>query len=135
MTMTQETAYLIDTLAGAAAKIGSTPASKKINELIVELLPPNDESIADALREDLTNTKSLLAAEKEKTEGVTYISKQHTVCASCNEDKHTPLRVDFMDGYVCLTCIDLELERLYALTIPPTPVPELPQDLDDGEQF
>lgn len=39
MTITQETANLVDTLAHAASQIGSTPASAKINQLIVELLP------------------------------------------------------------------------------------------------
>jgi hypothetical protein len=42
----------------------------------------------------------------------TYASTQATSCARCGQHKHTPLRVDKMDGYVCLTCIDVELERL-----------------------
>jgi hypothetical protein len=42
----------------------------------------------------------------------TYASTQATKCARCGQYKHTPLRVDKMDGYVCLTCIDVELERL-----------------------
>jgi hypothetical protein len=42
----------------------------------------------------------------------TYASTQATNCARCGKHKHTPLRVDGMDGYVCLTCIDKELERL-----------------------
>jgi hypothetical protein len=37
---------------------------------------------------------------------------QHTKCAICLEDKHTPLRSDKMGGYVCLTCINKELNRL-----------------------
>ncbi|KVV07357.1 hypothetical protein WK77_16340 [Burkholderia ubonensis] len=41
---------------------------------------------------------------------ITYISTQATNCASCGEHKHTPLRIDWMGGYVCLTCIDRELE-------------------------
>ncbi|MCY1482351.1 hypothetical protein D9M68_159050 [compost metagenome] len=39
MSISQETANLIDTLATAASKVGSTEASAKINKLIVELLP------------------------------------------------------------------------------------------------
>lgn len=42
--------------------------------------------------------------------GYVYASKQATSCAGCGDYKHTPLRVDWMGGYVCLTCIDKELE-------------------------
>ena len=49
MQMTQETAFLIDTLATAASKIGSTPASAKLNTLIVELLPPSELSEAQTM--------------------------------------------------------------------------------------
>lgn len=37
--------------------------------------------------------------------------QQHTKCAVCLEDKNTPLRRDEMDGYVCLTCIDKQLDK------------------------
>ncbi|UIY60039.1 hypothetical protein [Burkholderia cepacia] len=40
----------------------------------------------------------------------TYSSVQATNCARCGNYKHTPLRIDWMGGYVCLTCIDRELE-------------------------
>lgn len=40
MQITQETALLIDTLASAASKIGSTPGSARLNAVIVELLDP-----------------------------------------------------------------------------------------------
>lgn len=43
----------------------------------------------------------------------TYASEQETNCAGCGKRKHTPLRVDWMGGYVCLTCIDEKLEELY----------------------
>lgn len=54
MSITQETAQLIDTLATAASKVGSTAASSKINALICEILPEPkaDESVAEALRQD-----------------------------------------------------------------------------------
>lgn len=55
MTITQETANLVETLAHAASQIGSTAASAKINQLIVDLLPGTNESaesIAEALRQD-----------------------------------------------------------------------------------
>jgi len=51
----------------------------------------------------------------------TYPSKQATHCAVCGELKHTPLRNDEMGGYVCLTCIDRELERLQKLHHPTFP--------------
>ena len=52
--ITQETANLVDTLARAASQVGSTAASAKINQLIVDLLPATgaEESIAEALRQD-----------------------------------------------------------------------------------
>lgn len=42
----------------------------------------------------------------------TYCSKQATNCARCGQHKHTPIRNDDMGGYVCLTCVDKELEKL-----------------------
>lgn len=45
-------------------------------------------------------------------ENFSYSSTQATGCAGCGRYKHTPLRVDAMGGYVCLTCIDKELDRL-----------------------
>jgi hypothetical protein len=35
-------------------------------------------------------------------------------CAKCGEYKFTPLRRDDMGGYVCLTCIDRELNLYLA---------------------
>lgn len=52
--------------------------------------------------------------------GYAYASKQATNCAQCGEHKHTPLRVDAMGGYVCLTCIDKKLGEL--LEAQPAPV-------------
>jgi hypothetical protein len=54
MSITQETAIMIDMLATAASKIGSTAASSKINALICEILPDpkDDESVAESLRQD-----------------------------------------------------------------------------------
>jgi hypothetical protein len=42
----------------------------------------------------------------------TYASTQATNCAGCGKYKHTPLRIDAMGGYVCLTCIDQKLGAL-----------------------
>lgn len=60
----------------------------------------------------------------------TYTSKQMTTCAGCLKEKHTPLRIDDMGGYVCLTCIDKALSRKL-------PVPVIPDNwafkkVDDG---
>ncbi|WP_153164308.1 hypothetical protein [Stenotrophomonas nematodicola] len=41
--------------------------------------------------------------------GYAYASKQATTCAGCGKHTHTPLRIDAMGGYVCLTCIDQKL--------------------------
>lgn len=49
--------------------------------------------------------------EQEHTPVYTYCSEQETECANCGKRKHTPLRVDFMGGYVCLTCIDRQVGR------------------------
>ena len=43
------------------------------------------------------------------------MSKQHTICAGCGKDKHTPLRIDTLGGYICLTCADAALSELAAL--------------------
>jgi hypothetical protein len=51
-----------------------------------------------------------VAAQAGQVGETTYTSSQATNCAKCGEHKHTPLRVDWMGGYVCLTCIDKELE-------------------------
>ncbi|WP_176042667.1 hypothetical protein [Burkholderia stabilis] len=52
-----------------------------------------------------------LGANIEPADCITYASSQATACAGCGQHKHTPLRIDRMGGYVCLTCIDRELER------------------------
>ncbi|HEP8722238.1 TPA: hypothetical protein VDU44_000093 [Pseudomonas aeruginosa] len=59
------------------------------------------------LRENVAKLK------KELRSRWTYASTQATNCAGCGEHKHTPLRVDWMGGYVCLTCIDEKLEELH----------------------
>lgn len=50
--------------------------------------------------------------DPEPPQKFSYSSTQATGCAGCGRYKHTPLRVDAMGGYVCLTCIDETLERL-----------------------
>lgn len=48
-------------------------------------------------------------AVQAQSEPLTYSSTQATNCAGCGEHKHTPLRIDAMGGYICLTCIDKKL--------------------------
>lgn len=78
-----------------------------------------------AIIEDAASTLDLLGqrvvtAEAERNEAVAELKsarfrhEQATRCAGCGEKKHTPLRVDGMGGYVCLTCIDKRLHELLA---------------------
>ncbi|KAJ09082.1 hypothetical protein M003_18005 [Pseudomonas aeruginosa IGB83] len=70
--------------------------------------------------------------QKELRSRWTYASTQATNCAGCGEHKHTPLRVDWMSGYVCLTCIKRKLEALRsrAVVIPDAKAARV--ILDDG---
>lgn len=52
------------------------------------------------------------AACTQSEQEPTYTSTQATNCAGCGQHKHTPLRIDAMGGYVCLTCIDKKLGSL-----------------------
>lgn len=58
----------------------------------------------------------------------TYASTQATNCAGCGEYKHTPLRIDAMGGYVCLTCIDRKLGTLLGEFGYPAPQQPLTDD-------
>lgn len=77
------------------------------------LLAQAMESLGERLLDDTfgydwkEGLKSVLAQGEP-----TYCTSQHTKCAVCLEDKHTPLRIDSMGGYVCLTCIDRKLTGL-----------------------
>ena len=57
----------------------------------------------------ITAIKEVLAQPEQEP---TYTSTQATNCAGCGKHKHTPLRIDAMGGYVCLTCIDTKLGSL-----------------------
>lgn len=52
------------------------------------------------------------SAQQGEAVNYSYASTQSTRCAGCGELKHTPLRIDAMGGYVCLTCIDKKLGSL-----------------------
>lgn len=98
--VTQETATLIDTLATAAAKIGSTKASAKINQLIVEILPAtteekNDADIAEAFRLDnialQEEVAALVANDKVKQGNLDLARDQlrelHEILKACLPDE------------------------------------------------
>jgi len=69
-----------------------------------------------------------------------YASTQATMCACCGEHKHTPLRIDKMGGYVCLTCIDKKLGSLLGEFGHPAAQPAVPDaihhtDLSEHPQY
>jgi hypothetical protein len=83
-------------------------------------------TLLDSELYEIVRVVNAINAETDK--GFTYTSTQATICAGCLQRKHTPIRNDEMGGYVCLTCIDKELERLQGLQPPKkTPVPEAPK--------
>ena len=57
--------------------------------------------------------KKLEGELKQATEQIARLERaadQKTTCAGCGKLKPTPLRRDHMGGYVCLTCIDKQLD-------------------------
>jgi hypothetical protein len=71
------------------------------------------ESHHKAMLLAMTNMAQALAAQPAvQPVAHSYTSTQATTCACCGEHKHTPLRIDKMGGYVCLTCIDKKLGSL-----------------------
>lgn len=79
----------------------------------------------DELNEERTRRH---AAEAKASEASTELRsarfrhEQATRCAGCGQRKHTPLTVDEMGGYVCLTCIDKRLIELLTKERDPTTV-------------
>ncbi len=71
----------------------------------IHLLTPAEHAELLAARDERDRLRIELASH-------TYTSKQATNCAECGKHKHTPLRIDAMGGYVCLTCIDKRLGGL-----------------------
>lgn len=63
---------------------------------------------------------------------LTYSSTQATNCAVCGKHRHTPLRIDAMGGYICLTCIDHKLCEMlgeFGYSAPQKPMPDDELDL------
>jgi hypothetical protein len=90
----------------------------------------------------ITLIKQALAAQPvpvQEPVAHSYASTQATMCACCGEHKHTPLRIDKMGGYVCLTCIDKKLGSLLGEFGHP-PAPAVPDaihhtDLSEHPQY
>ena len=72
----------------------------------------NDRAVEDAINDLRAALAAPATAPLDDEHPYTYASTQATTCASCGEYAHTPLRIDAMGGYVCLTCIDQKLGSL-----------------------
>ena len=90
-------------------------AEYKLNQAVGEIQPMIIARVeaAEAQVQRLTEENEGLRKERE---ALTYSSTQSTRCP-CGNVKHTPLRRDHMGGYVCLTCIDKELDRLREMEV------------------
>lgn len=75
---------------------------------VLDHIEPDDTEEANALGELQRQIRSAMQHHVPAT----YITTQATRCAGCDQNKHTPLRIDAMGGYVCLTCIDKKLGTL-----------------------
>ncbi|AOJ09641.1 hypothetical protein WS71_20225 [Burkholderia mayonis] len=78
------------------------------NNLARDLSPDEKFAVSEFVIGFFENAPAIASASDGKP--ITYVSTQATNCARCGQHKHTPLRIDWMGGYVCLTCIDRELE-------------------------
>lgn len=67
----------------------------------------NLESLVCPVVISAEDLKDIIEVAKEEV----YSADEKTTCAVCGEYKYTPLRRDDMGGYVCLTCIDKELNK------------------------
>ncbi len=103
---------LIEDYAGLLERQTNTPevwrrldrAHERLNDFNLELA---QKSIRI---ESLERQIQALESERNGRPEYTYSSAQHTSCAICGKDKHTPLRLSA--GYVCLTCIDKLIDSL-----------------------
>jgi hypothetical protein len=75
-----------------------------------------------------------IAAPVQEPVAHSYASTQATMCACCGEHKHTPLRIDKMGGYVCLTCIDKKLGSLLGEFGYPAAQPAVPDAITDDSE-
>lgn len=61
MSMNHDTATLIDILASASSKLGGSAAGRKVEEVIIGLLPGQGDDIAETLRQDNEDLEKQLA--------------------------------------------------------------------------
>lgn len=93
-------------VAGRDTVTGDMIVSGDMMQLAKDALNALNRSIVTRDKE-VDDLNAMLKAHQ----GYTYASMQKTACAVCGVEKHTPLRVDRMGGYVCLSCISVELYR------------------------
>jgi hypothetical protein len=85
----------------------------EINTLMAHMVGIGSPAVQAQIRESLVAALYAIEAAPAQAAAVpTYSSTQATECAGCGKRKHTPLRIDAMGGYVCLTCIDQKLGSL-----------------------
>lgn len=77
-----------------------------------ELLTQAESESVSLVLHELKRLRTAAAEPVAPAKALTYSSTQETNCAGCGKRKHTPLRIDAMGGYVCLTCIDQKLGSL-----------------------
>ncbi|MFI8572072.1 hypothetical protein ACIGEO_11190 [Stenotrophomonas bentonitica] len=85
-------------------------ASDSVRSAIYEFEKRRDRALAATGKQQVGEVESV--DDDWRLRGYAYASKQATTCAGCGKHKHTPLRIDAMGGYVCLTCIDQKLGAL-----------------------
>jgi hypothetical protein len=97
------------------APVQEPVAQEPLTDGYVQLVPDKCDRIVWRTRYfhlPIANTPPAPQPAVQEPVAHTYASTQATMCACCGEHKHTPLRIDKMGGYVCLTCIDKKLESL-----------------------
>ena len=80
---------------------------------ILDFHGAEEGSVADKVKKALND----IEREEAYTKKVEKIVNHKTSCAVCGENKHCPIRNNTMGGYVCLTCVDKELEKLQSENI------------------
>lgn len=71
----------------------------------------------------IIEAKVAAQADYEQRIRSALVPPQMTMCAVCLKQKPTPLRIDHMGGYVCLTCIDAALVAAAAVAAGSDEVP------------
>lgn len=99
---------------------------EKMGRLVLEASTGAYGAVAKKLALELSAALAAPPVEQQ-ARALTYSSTQATECAGCGVRKHTPLRIDAMGGYVCLTCIDNKLGSMLGEFGHPEPAQPAPQ--------